>query len=467
MKTRRTALVVDDDKAMGEMLVSLLEDHNIEARSATTADAALARALAEPPDVVLSDVKMPGKSGLELLGELRTALPATPVVLMTAFGSIDSAVEAMNAGAFHYVTKPFKRDEVLAVLSRAFEHRSLQEENIRLRRAVDKTRSFGDLLGESVAMREIFALLRRVADTRSSVLITGESGTGKEVVSRTLHFSGSRRDQAFIPINCTAIPESLLESELFGHERGAFTGADSTRVGLFEKADRGTLFLDEIGDMGGSLQSKLLRVLQDGEIRRVGGNKTIKVDVRIVAATNKDLHAEIAAGRFRRDLFYRLNVIPIHIPPLRERREDIPILAEAFVRKHAGDETRTLAPSALERLQRERWAGNARELENVIERSLALSRQRELAAVDLVMPENETLQGSSSGGDDEIVGAALDRRLTLRELEDAYTDAVLRSTDGNKMEAARILGINRRTLYRRGDRIPSLKGPNAQTKRAG
>jgi len=219
--------------------------------------------------------------------------------------------------------------------------------------------------------------------------------------------------------------------------------------------------------MGGSLQSKLLRVLQDGEIRRVGGNKTIKVDVRIVAATNKDLHAEIAAGRFRRDLFYRLNVIPIHIPPLRERREDIPILAEAFVRKHAGDETRTLAPSALERLQRERWAGNARELENVIERSLALSRQRELAAVDLVMPENETLQGSSSGGDDEIVGAALDRRLTLRELEDAYTDAVLRSTDGNKMEAARILGINRRTLYRRGDRIPSLKGPNAQTKRAG
>jgi DNA-binding NtrC family response regulator len=458
MDNTRTVLVVDDDAAMGEMLSSLLEDRNIVAVYANDADAALAVARERAIDVVLSDIKMPGTSGIELIGELRSLLPDTPVVLMTAFGSIDSAVEAMQAGAFHYVTKPFKRDEVLAVLERAFEHRSLREENVRLRRAVDKTSAFGDLLGVSPAMREIFALLRRVSNSKSSVLITGESGTGKEVVSRTLHFSGSRRNAPFIPINCTAIPEGLLESELFGHKKGAFTGADTNKAGLFEKANGGTLFLDEIGDMGGGLQSKLLRVLQDGEIRRVGGTETIRVDVRIVAATNKDLHAEIEAGRFRRDLFYRLNVIPIHIPPLRERREDIAVLAEAFVRKHAGSEPRTLSRSALEALERGRWEGNARELENVIERSLALCERRELDADDLVLPDAETRSNGSTGSN--LLDDALAQRMTLRELEDAYTDHVLRATGGNKMEAARILGINRRTLYRRGDRLTAMRVPN-------
>jgi len=457
MAGKRTVLVVDDDAAMGEMVTSLLEDRNIEAIYVNSADAALEVAEQRRLDAVLSDIKMPGASGIELLGELRARLADTPVVLMTAFGSIDSAVEAMQAGAFHYVTKPFKRDEVLAVLERAFEHQSLREENVRLRRAVDKTSSFGDLLGVSPAMREIFALLRRIADSKSSVLITGESGTGKEVVSRTLHFSGARQNAAFIPINCTAIPEGLLESELFGYVKGAFTGADVNKEGLFEKADGGTLFLDEIGDMGGNLQSKLLRVLQDGEVRRVGASTSVRVDVRIVAATNNNLREEIEAGRFRRDLFYRLNVIPVHIPPLRERRDDIAVLAEAFVRKHSEGEARALSQGALDRLERCQWEGNARELENVIERSLALCTEREIRAADLMLPEDEAASRVGPNGADNMLRTALAARLTLREIEDAYTDEVLRSTGGNKMEAARILGINRRTLYRRGDRLASVR----------
>ena len=456
MASERNVLVVDDDKAMGEMVVSLLEDAGIHAVHADSAESALELVAERDFDVVLTDLRMPGKSGLELLVDVRERRPDTPVILMTAFGSIDSAVEAMQAGAFHYVTKPFKRDEVFAVLERAFEHRTLREENVRLRRAVDRTSSFGELLGASPAMREIFALLRRVADSKSTVLITGESGTGKEVVSRTLHFSGLRANKAFIPINCTAIPDGLLESELFGHVKGAFTGADTNKAGLFEKADGGTLFLDEIGDMSGGLQSKLLRVLQDGEIRRVGSTRTTRVDVRIVAATNKDLRAEIEAGRFRRDLFYRLNVIPIDIPPLRERREDIAVLTEAFVRRHAAGGTRTLSRGAIERLEGCRWEGNARELENVIERSLALTDHEELGADDLVLSRDESGGATGSQGDSPLADA-LARRLTLREVEDLYTDEVLELTGGNKMQAARILGINRRTLYRRGDRQAAVR----------
>ena len=452
MATKRSVLVVDDDSAMGEMLVSLLDDHGIDAGWVDRADAAIDAVRDRDFDAVISDIKMPGRSGLELLGELRELRPELPVVLMTAFGSIDSAVEAMRGGAFHYVTKPFKREEVLVVLERAFEHRALQEENARLRLAVDRTASFGDLLGTSPAMREIFALLRKVADSRSSVLITGESGTGKEVVSRTLHFSGARRDRPFIPINCTAIPEGLLESELFGHKKGAFTGADSNKQGLFEKANGGTLFLDEIGDMGPGLQSKLLRVLQDGEVRPVGGTESVKVDVRIVAATNKDLQKEIEEGNFRRDLFYRLNVIPVHIPPLRERPEDVAVLAEAFVAKHSGGKRRRLSSAALQRLEGCSWRGNARELENVIERSLALCEGEVLAPEDLVLTDEEGGAGEGAGGGDWL-RAIVARRMTLRELDDRYTEAILELTGGSKTRAAEILGINRRTLYRRGDRI--------------
>jgi DNA-binding NtrC family response regulator len=449
MATPRSVLVVDDDSAMREMVASLLEDQGIQACAAGSAAQAIERLSELDCDVVLSDIRMPGKTGIDLLGQIRELRPNTPVVLMTAFGSIDSAVEAMQAGAFDYVTKPFKRDALLVTLERAFEHRALEEENRRLRRAVDQTSSFGDLIGHSPAMREIFALVRKIADGRSSVLITGESGTGKEVVARTIHFSGARAVRSFVPINCTAIPEGLLESELFGHVRGAFTGAHVTKHGLFEQAAGGTLFLDEIGDMGLALQGKLLRVLQDREIRPVGSNQSVKVDVRIIAATNRDLRAEIEAGRFRRDLFYRLNVIPIEIPPLRDRPEDIPLLAEAFLRRHADGKQRRLTPAAMECLKRSRWEGNARELENVIERALALSDGAEIGPSDLPLPDAEVPDALDAPS---LARDALERRLTLAQLEELYIDHVLEHTHGNKVQAARILGINRRTLYRRGDR---------------
>ena len=451
MTRARSVLVVDDDAAMRDMIVSLLEDEGIAAVGAGTADEAMERLADFDCDVVLSDIRMPGRSGIDLLGEIREARPDTAVVLMTAFGSIDSAVEAIRAGASDYITKPFKKDALLVTLERAFERRALEEENRRLRRAVDRTSSFGDLLGVSPAMREIFALIRKIADGRSSVLITGDSGTGKEVVARTIHFSGARSARPFVPINCTAIPEGLLESELFGHVKGAFTGAHVTKRGLFEQANGGTLFLDEIGDLGQGLQGKLLRVLQDREIRPVGGNTSVKVDVRIIAATNRNLRDEIEAGRFRRDLFYRLNVIPIEIPPLRERPEDIPLLATTCVQKHAEGRPMRLTPAAMERLQRCRWEGNTRELENVIERAIALSEGPEIGPDDLPLPDE---RGASHGAPDStsLVHDALDAQLSLAELEDRYIDLVLEHTHGNKVQAARILGINRRTLYRRGDR---------------
>ena len=451
MTNERSILIVDDDRAMGEMLASMLGEAGYDPRVTTSAKQAVAAAETHEFHAVLSDIKMPEGSGIELAGKLRELRPSMPVVLMTAFGSIDSAVEAMRAGAFDYITKPFKRDEILVVMERAVEHRALEEENRRLRAAVDRTTGLGELQGESPAMREIFALVRKVADSSSNVLITGESGTGKEVVARTLHFSGKRCDQPFVPVNCTAIPEGLLESELFGHVRGAFTGANTSKPGLFEKANGGTLFLDEIGDMPGSLQSKLLRVLQDREIRPVGGTEAIKVNVRIVAATHQNLRQQISEGRFRQDLYYRLNVIPVHLPPLRERPEDIRRLAQVFVERHSQDQPRSLADAALTALTRCRWEGNARELENIVERSLALCTTAELSADDLVLPQGES-DVQSTGCDDDPLAFAVDRGMTLRELEDLYTSRVLEHTDGNKLQAAKLLGINRRTLYRREGR---------------
>jgi two-component system response regulator AtoC len=449
MTTNRRLLVVDDDRAMREMLTSLFKERGLAVEDAPSAGAALARAAEQDFDVVLSDVRMPGLSGVELVGQLRRLRPGTPVVLMTAFGSIDSAVEAMRTGAFDYLTKPFEPDAVILAVERALAHRALALENEQLRRAVDRSGSLGELIGRSPAMREIFALIRRIAHTRSSVLITGESGTGKEVVARAIHFHGDRSEKPFVPINCTAIPEGLLESELFGHVRGAFTGAHASKRGLFEKADGGTLFLDEIGDMGLGLQGKLLRVLQDREIRAVGGTQSVRVDVRIIAATNRDLEAEIAAGRFREDLFYRLNVIPIHIPPLRERPEDIPALAEAFLRRHTDGRRCFLSPEAMERLQSHPWRGNARELENVLERALALCDAETLGPDDIPLP-GAPAQASPSGAD--FLAAAAARGITLHELGERYTEQVLRATNGNKVQAARILGIDRKTLYRRAER---------------
>lgn len=444
-------LIVDDDPAMGEMLASMLGEAGYQTDTASSAPEAAEVAATTDFDVVLSDIKMPGGSGIDLVGQMRDLRPETPVVLMTAFGSIDSAVEAMQAGAFDYVTKPFKRDEILVVMERAAERRALVNENRRLRAAVDRTKSMGDLVGESPAMRDIYALVRRVADSSSSVLITGESGTGKEVVARTLHFSGARREGPFVPVNCTAIPEGLLESELFGHVRGAFTGATTAKTGLFVKANHGTLFLDEIGDMPGSLQSKLLRVLQDQEIRPVGSTESIKVDVRIVSATHQNLREKIAAGEFRQDLYYRLNVIPVHIPPLRERPEDVARLANVFMERHANGRTTQVADTALRRLMQCRWEGNARELENVVERSLALCDKPVLGPESLMLPEGEGPVPMAASSDDPLA-FAIEKGLTLRDLQDLYTVRVLEHTGGNKLQAARLLGINRRTLYRREGR---------------
>ncbi len=457
MPETRSVLVVDDDDAMREMLLSLLEAGGFAPEGAATADLALEAAGAREFDAVLSDIRMPGRDGFELLGELRERRPETPVILMTAFGSIDSAVEAMRAGAFDYITKPFKRDAVLATLERAIERRELEAENRRLRRAVDQTSSFGDLIGTSPAMREIFALIRKISSSRSSVLITGESGTGKEVVARTIHFTGNRAQRPFVPVNCTAMPEGLLESELFGHARGAFTGAHTAKRGLFEEADGGTLFLDEIGDMPAVMQGKLLRVLQDQQIRPVGANKSVSVDVRIITATNRDLKMEIDEGRFRNDLFYRLNVIPIHIPPLRERPEDIPALAQAFARKHGGPGA-SIPTEAMKRLTQLPWEGNARELENAIERALALSGG-ETIEMEMLPPLGRE---GSVGEEESLLDVAVKQKLTLRELGDLYVDRVLASVNRNKVHAARILGINRRTLYRRGESDSASRHSEAQ-----
>ncbi len=441
-------LVVDDDRAMREMLASLLKESGYWVEQANSGDEALELGAETDFDAVLSDIRMPGRSGIELGGALRKTRPDTPVILMTAFGTIDSAVDAMRAGAFDYITKPFEPDALLLMIERALERRHLEQENQLLRRAVDRTSSMGELIGESPAMREIFALIRKIGPARSSVLITGESGTGKEVVARTIHYQGARAEQPFIPINCTALPEGLLESELFGHTRGAFTGAHASKRGLFEKANGGTLLLDEIGDMGPSLQSKLLRVLQDGEIRPVGGTEAVKVDVRIIAATNRDLEKEMSEGRFREDLFYRLNVIPLRLPPLRERPEDIPALAEAFLRRHAGDRPISLAPDAIAALCAQAWRGNGRELENTIERAIALTEGNVIEKSDLGLVGTD--ESGPSGSD--FLAQAVEKRLSLDDLQQIYTEAVLDQLGGNKVQAARILGIDRKTLYRRAER---------------
>jgi DNA-binding NtrC family response regulator len=443
-------LLVEDDNAMREMLESLFRQEGYVVSEASSAVAALELVRQTDFDVVLSDIKMPGKSGLELVGELRELRPDTPVVLMTAFGSIDTAVDAMRAGAFGYTTKPFQPDEVLRTVKRALDRRSVEDANRKLR-GTHANPNFKELIGDSPAMRNVFSVIRRAAAVDASVLITGESGTGKEVVARTLHHHGRRAQKPFLPINCTAIPEGLLESELFGHVRGAFTGAIATKRGLFERADGGTLFLDEIGDMGAGLQAKLLRVLQDHEVRPVGSTQAVKVDVRIIAATNRNLEVEMETGRFREDLYYRLNVIPIHLPPLRERPEDIPSLVDAFVRRHSGDRPRRFSRDALLRLQSQPWRGNARELENVVERTIALCDADLLNAADLPIQaaiECDTSEPSQVGLVRALADAARDG-VTLRALEDLYIEQMLAVTGGKKGEAAKLLGIDRKTLYRR------------------
>ncbi len=455
---QRSVLVVDDDVSILDMTEDLLTEAGFEVTKCSSGEEALALADERDWDVVLSDLQMPGIDGLDLLAQMRERRPDTPVVLMTAFGTIQSAVKAMRSGALDFVTKPFQAEELLISLERAFVHRALEEENRRLRRAVGRVSAFGELVGKSPAMNEIYAMIKKIATNSSNILISGESGTGKEVVARSIHFTGARAAKPFVPINCSAMPEGLLESELFGHVRGAFTGAHANKKGLFETAEGGTLFLDEIGDMPISLQGKLLRVLQDREVRPVGGTQSTKIDVRIIAATNQDVHQAIEEGRFRLDLFYRLNVIPILIPPLRERAEDIPVLAESFLRKHSDDERIRFSEAAMRKMSRGAWPGNARELENCIERALALTSSREILANDILISEDPVVKDGSL--QEILLRIALEQRISVRDLTDAYIDAALEAAHGRKSEAARILGMNRRTLYRREESKDRLTRQN-------
>jgi len=439
-------LVVDDEAPQVEILRLILEAEGYEVTSASTGRGALAVLRREPASIVLTDLRMPDISGLALLEQILRERPTACVVMITAHGSIDSAVEAMRKGAFDYLTKPLDRDVLLLAVSRAAERARLVEENERLRDELRGRFGLDNVVGEHGAMQAVFRVVRKVAASTSTVVIYGESGTGKELVARALHTAGDRHDRPFVAVNVAALPETILEAELFGYEKGAFTGADARKIGLFEQASGGTLFLDEVGELKRDLQVKLLRVLQEREILRVGGTEPVAVDVRVVAATNRNLEREMREGRFREDLFYRLNVIPITLPPLRERRTDIPLLVDHFLRKYGGrGRPAEIAPGALEALVAYDWPGNVRELESVVERTLLLTEGSRVEAEDLPLPARA---GSSAAPlPIDIPDGGLD-------LEDLERRLILRAVDkagGNTSQAARLLGLSRRTLqYRLG-----------------
>ena len=441
--TYASLMIVDDDASMREILAKVLAEEGHAVRQAGSASEALEGIRDEPVDVVLSDIRMPGMDGLAFLGKLQKAFPEITVVMMTAFGTVDSAVEAMKQGAYDYISKPFKMDEVCIVLARAVEDKRLRSELSAVRRLLDQEFEFDNLVGKSAGMQEIFDLIRRVADTPATILITGGSGTGKELVAKALHFNSARKGGPFVAVNCSAIPEDLLESELFGHVKGSFTSAVSDKTGLFVEANEGTLFLDEISEMPLGMQAKLLRVLQESEVRRVGDTKSIRIKTRVVAATNQDLASAIRDGSFREDLFYRLNVIPISIPDLKSRPEDVPLLAEHFLQKYEelSGEPRHLSHEALRALMKYAWPGNVRELENAIERAVILARTDEIRVDDLP-PELRS---------DEVVSLrkASEQGATLEDLERDYILMILDRCSGNQTKASDLLGIDRRTLYRK------------------
>ncbi len=447
-------VIVDDDQEMRSLLKDYLNNEDYETKEFPVATDAL-EALSPGGllgadqsegdiDLIISDIKMPQMDGLEFTSRLQQLRPEIPVILITAFGSIETAIEAMQRGAFHYVVKPFKLAEMGVQVARAVEHRKLQRDNTALRQEVKRNFSMGKVIGKSAAMKAIFDLVGRVSGATANVLITGESGSGKEMVARAIHESGPRASHQFVAINCTAIPETLLESELFGHAKGSFTGAIQRKRGLFEEAEGGTLFLDEIGDMNPQLQSKLLRVIQEKKVRAVGDNVDKPVNVRIVAATHKDLKAAIKEGRFREDLYYRLSVIPIVIPPLRNRRDDIPLLADHFLKKYSAlnnSPVKGFTKRAVAKLMGQKWEGNVRELENVVERAVVLCQNPLIDEADVPNPDTQS--------PDSFFSSATGDFPTINQLEERYIRVILEKTAGRKDKAAQILGINRRTLYRK------------------
>jgi two-component system, NtrC family, response regulator AtoC len=447
-------LVVDDDARMRELIVKVLAREGYSVRSLPRGQEVLQALEDEPADLVISDIRMPEMDGLTLLQEVKRVAPATSVLMMTAFGSIDTAVQAIKAGAYDYLSKPFKNDDIIVVVQRAMEERRLRAEVQALRAEVQALReevrtkyTFSNILGKSKPMLDLFALIAKVASSRSTVLIQGKSGTGKELVAKAIHYNSPRRTRPLVTINCGAIPKDLLESELFGHLKGAFTGAIANKRGLFEEADAGSLFLDEISELSPELQVKLLRVLQEREMRRVGDTRTISVDVRLIAATNRDLAQAVKEGLFREDLYYRLNVIPIVLPNLKDRTEDIPVLATHFLMKYAKEADppiEGIAKDAMRLLLEYDWPGNVRELENVIERAVILGYGPQILPEDLpahLRPHQTPVPHHSI--------AASPHRPTLEELERDYIATILRETGWHQMRAAHILGIDRRTLYRK------------------
>ena len=448
MKPKNTILVVDDDLAHRTMLKTLLSGWGYAVAEAEDGSAAITRVHEKPFDLILMDVRMVKISGLEALAEIKKFNPAIPVMIMTAYASVETAVEALKKGAYDYLTKPLDFDELRLAMERAMEHSQLKEENRLLRERLSNRFDRRNLIGRSQTMTNLLETVAQVAPSEATVLITGESGTGKEMIAGAIHFNSFRKEGPFVKINCAAITETLLESELFGHEKGAFTGADRRKEGKFRQADDGSLFLDEVSEMSLAMQVKLLRVLQEREITRVGGNEVIKVNARIIAATNRNLLQDIAVGRFREDLYYRLNVVTLPLPSLRERREDIPLLAQHFLTRFAEMNRKTIkgfTPQAMDRLLKYAWPGNVRELMNAVERGVVLSRSEYLDETELPW----ILSGDGPVEQLQVAPPVLSGEASLGELEKATILKTLETVEGNKSEAARRLGITRRTLHQK------------------
>jgi two-component system response regulator PilR (NtrC family) len=463
--SRRRILIVDDEPSMREMLRIVLRRDGYDVVVAASGQEAIQHLQAEPFDLLLSDIRMPDTSGVDVLRAAKQADSDLVAFMMTAFASTESAVEAMRLGASDYFTKPFNMDELRLKVRQHLEARRLREENLLLKRALNSRYEFSNILGSSDAMQQVFATIRTVAGTTSTVLVTGESGTGKELVARAVHFNSLRRDQPFVAVNCGAVPENLLESELFGHVRGAFTGAHANKKGLLEAADGGTIFLDEIGEMPPSMQVKLLRVLQDHRFRRVGGTDEREADVRVIAATNQDLMKMVAEGRFREDLYYRLNVLSITLPSLRDRREDIPLLAEHFLQHFAsqmGKRVRTISADAMRLLQEHAWRGNVRELQNAIERAVALEQTEAILPEHLpeaIRPQPSYIRQVPPNGSEEVRSGPTDLAGGLPDLGEGfdleargeqfyryYIALALERAGGVQVKAAELLGMSFRSF---------------------
>ncbi len=436
-------LIVDDEKNTREGLRWALESHADEVTIAEDGEKALLLLGDHPADLVISDLKMPKMDGMELLQHVKEEYPESEFVILTGHGTVETAVEAMKLGAFDYLMKPVNLEELGLLIKRVFEQRELRRENERLRAEVNERYGFENIVGNSAGMQKVFQMVRQVAPTRASVLVQGDTGTGKELVARAIHYNSPRKNKPFVAVNCGALTQSLLESELFGHEKGAFTGAVKQRAGRFEAADRGTIFLDEIGETSPEFQVKLLRVLQEQEFERVGGHTPVKVDVRVIAATNRDLKKEVDEGRFREDLYYRLNVVRIDLPPLRERRDDVALLVHHFLQEFGREHGRTLtiSPRAMQMLQNHEWPGNVRQLRTVMESVCILTPGKEIG------PSN--LPDEIRDEPDKGPHLRLAVGMTVKDAERELIRATLAENKGNKAKAARILGLGRKTLYRK------------------